>query len=696
MDRIKTKIKPFYALIFKILMLKLIFKAESKINIEYIRVKSPLSILSIAAALRKYVFILTTFIVFLYMLTFTSVQPAFSANSGVIASNSTPVAAASQNKAAALYKKAYNYYKSKQYGKSCRLLKFILNNYSLNKLNDAKVYFLLGKIYFLNNDFLVAKPYFQHIIFKEPDYAKIYSVVYFMAKCDFNLKNKRRSVRDFKFLVKKTEEKIKAGKRLNYMKMLHLKSLIYLGASYEESDNIKNAVKILNNKKLRRILSKNAFLLTRGNNFNKIYLNYLINTKSDFKKALLVLNIKHLFKPYKKDLCYKNYFEGLIFLKRKQYAFASKDFKISLKYCGKNYYYNISMLKYGESLIGENKTNTIQTGLKLVGFESENIDYPSIQLSALKYLFKYYSMLNNYNKSFNYISRILFDFQNSLRNKKKYQKIVSKLLYKAMKNNFLKHLYNKALKMYKHKSFLLGKHNLNSNIYYMLSKIYFKKGNTKQAIYYANKYYNRNKNINSLYYSADVYYMTKNYKHSLKLANEIKLPLIKNKVLFNKVLNLKIQDNKRLGLKKNMLKLLNKNLNRLEGKEYVKTLYRLAMSCYNSGLTDKSLHYFSLLLNNSLAKKEPAVITSGYYHSGIMYYKLKQFDNALRYFTKAYKMQPSGKHFQYELSQIGYIYLKNKNYKKAFKYYDILKKSSSSQFYKNLAKSMLQAIKLKN
>ena len=230
----------------------------------------------------------------------------------------------------------------------------------------------------------------------------------------------------------------------------------------------------------------------------------------------------------------------------------------------------------------------------------------------------------------------------------------------------------------------------------MLSKIYFKKGNAKQAIHYANKYYNRNKNINSLYYLADIYYMTKNYKHSLKLANKIKLPLIKNKVLFNKVLNLKIQDNKRLGLKKNMLKLLNKNLNRLKGKEYVKTLYRLAMSCYNSGSTDKSLHYFSLLLSNSFAKKEPAVINSGYYHSGIMYYKLKQFDNALRYFTKAYKMQPAGKHFQYELSQIGYIYLKNKNYKNALKYYEILKKNSSSQFYKNLAKSMLQAIKLKS
>ncbi len=676
--RIKKKIKLFYLPIFNISIFKLIFKlifgAADFVDAKY------------ASAA----------IIFLYVLTFMSVQPAFGANNGIIASNSAPAAAASQNNASALYKKADNYYKSKQYGESCRLLKFILDNYSLNKLNDAKVYFLLGKVYFLNNDFLVAKPYFQHIIFKEPDYSKIYSVVYFMAKCDFNLKNKRRSVRDFKFLVKRTEEKIKAGKRLKYMKRLHLKSLIYLGVSYEESGNIKNADKILNNKKLRRILSKNAFLLTRGNNFNKIYLNYLINTKSDFKKALLVLDIKHLFKPYKKDLCYKNYFKGLLFLKRKQYASASKDFKISLKYCGKNYYYNISMLKYGESLIGENKTNTIQTGLKLVNFESENINYPSIQLSALKYLFKYYLLLNNYNKSFNYINKILFNFQNSLRNKKKYQKIASKLLYKVMKNNFLKHRYNKALKTYKRKSFLIRKHNLNPDIYYMLSKIYIKTGNAKQAIYYANKYYNRNKNINSLYHLAHVYYTVKNYKHSLKLADEIKLPLIKNKVLFNKVLNLKILDNKRLDLKKNLLKLLNENLNRLKGKEYVNTLYRLAMSDYNSGLTVQSLHYFSLLLGNKLAKKEPALMDSGYYHSGIMCYKLKQFNNALRYFKKAYKIQPAGKHFQYELSQIGYIYLKNKNYKKALKYYGILRKNSSSSFYKNLAKSMLQAIKLKS
>jgi len=180
------------------------------------------------------------------------------------------------------------------------------------------------------------------------------------------------------------------------------------------------------------------------------------------------------------------------------------------------------------------------------------------------------------------------------------------------------------------------------------------------------------------------------------LEDKIKLHLIKNKILFNKILNLKIQDNKKLGLKKNMLKLLNENLNRLKGKEYVKTLYRLAMSDYNSGLTDKSLHYFSLLLNNNLAKKEPAMVNSGYYHSGIMYYNLKQFKNALRYFIKAYKLQPNGKHFQYELSQIGYIYLKNKNYKNALKYYGILEKNGSSSFYKNLAKSMIRAIKLKS
>jgi tetratricopeptide (TPR) repeat protein len=692
MNRIKTKIKFFFVLI----IFKLILNTAKSVSAIY-KPAGIKSAIFTSAVLRALFIILIFFIAFLYMPAYTHAPRAFafSINSGVTANNNN-IAAASQNKVAILYKKAYNYFKSKQYVKSRQLLKFILNNYSLNKLNDANVYFLLGKIYFINKDFLIAKTYFQHIIFKEPDYTKIYSVVYFMAKCDFNLKNKRRSVRDFKFLVKKTEEKIKAGKRLDYMKRLHLKSLIYLGESYEKAGNIKNAVKILTTKKLRSILSKDVFLLTRGNSFNKIYLIYLINTKSDFKKALLVLNIKHLFKPHKKDLCYKNYFEGLIFLKSKQYVFASRDFSNSFKSCGKNYYYNLSMLKYGESLIGENKTNIILTGLKLINFESDNIDYPSIQLSALKYLFNYYFIVNNYNKSFNYISRMLFNFQNGLNNKKKYQKIASKLLYKIMKNNFLKHQYNKSLKIYKRRAFLLEKHNLTPDIYYILSKIYLKKGNTKQAIYYANKYYDRNNNIYSLYYLANVYYKAKDYKHSLKLANKIKLPIIKNKILFNKLLNLKIQDNKKLGLKKNMLKLLSENLNRLKGKQYVKTLYLVAMNDYNNGLIAQSLHYFSLLLNNELAKKEPSIINSGYYHSGIMCYKLKQFKSALRYFTKAYNMLPAGKHFQYELSQIGYIYLKNKNYKYALKYYKKLEKNGSSSFYKNLAKSMVQAIKLKS
>ncbi|MHB1680798.1 MAG: tetratricopeptide repeat protein [bacterium] len=634
-----------------------------------------------------FLFIFVIFAVFIpvfYLFAFIPAHKAFSASN---AGNSQ------HQEAAILYKKAKGYYKSKQYLKACSLLKFILNNYPLNKLNNAKTYFLLGKIYFYGNDFLIAKSYFQHIIFKYPDYSKIYSVVYYMAKCDFNLKNIRRSVRDFKFLTKKTKEKIKADNNLRYMKKLNLKSLIYLGISYAEAKKNKNAVKILSDKKLRYIFNNDNFLLTRGNKFNEIYLNYLVNIKSDFKKALLVLNIKNLFKPDKKDLCYKNYFEGLIFLKLKKYAFASKDFRNSLKVCGTYYYHNISILKYGESLIGENKT---KAGLKLVNFESENINYPSIQLSALKYLFKYYFAKKNYNKSFNYLSRILFNFQTGLKNKKKYLKIASKLLYRAINNYFSKHQYNKAIKIYGRKSFLIGKNNLNPDIYYMLSKIEYNKGNIKKAIFYANKYYNKKNNTNSLYYLANIYYKAKKYKHSLKLANMIKLPLIKNKILFNEVLNLKIKDNKKLGLRKDTLNILKENLNRLKGKEYIKTLYQLAVGDYSAGLMNKSLHYFNIIIKNNYAKKELNILNSSFYYSGIIYYKLKEFKNALFNFQYAYKLQPAGKHFQYELSQIGYIYLKNKNYKNALKYYGKLEKNGSSSFYKNLAKSMIQAIKLKN
>lgn len=230
----------------------------------------------------------------------------------------------------------------------------------------------------------------------------------------------------------------------------------------------------------------------------------------------------------------------------------------------------------------------------------------------------------------------------------------------------------------------------------MLSKIEFNKGNIKKAIYYANKYYNNKTNINSLYYLANIYYKAKKYKHSLKLANMIKLPLIKNKILFNKALNLKIEDNKKLGLKKDTLNILKENLNMLKGKEYVKTLYLLAVDDYNDGMISKSLHYFNVIIKNNYAKKESDILDSSFYYSGIIYYKLKEFKNALFNFKNAYRLQPAGKHFQYELSQIGYIYLKNKNYKNALKYYGKLEKNGSSSFYKNLAKSMAQAIKLKN
>jgi Uncharacterized protein conserved in bacteria len=210
-------------------------------------------------------------------------------------------------KALMLYRKAVEYYNVGDLGSALNGVKFILDNEPLRKTFSSDVYYLYGKILYKYRDFFMAKPYFQRIIYKNPDYKKIYDVIFYMARCDFNLKNYRRSIRDFDFLLKKTEK----GAGLND------RSLIYLTLSYAAYRKVKEANKLFNEDDVKTILKKIEYLKKRGNYFKSVYLNYLIKYRNNLSDALIILNNKNLFYPKEKDLCYKYYFEGLIFLKEK-------------------------------------------------------------------------------------------------------------------------------------------------------------------------------------------------------------------------------------------------------------------------------------------------------------------------------------------------------------------------------------------
>ncbi len=585
-------------------------------------------------------------------------------------------------KALMLYRKAAAYYNAGNLRSALSRVKFILDNYPLRKTFSSDVYYLYGKILYKYRDFFMAKPYFQRIIYKNPDYKKIYDVIFYMARCDFNLKNYRRSIRDFDFLLKKTEK----GAGLND------RSLIYLTLSYAAYRKVKEANKLFNEDSVSTILKKIEYLKKRGNYFKSVYLNYLIKYRNNLSDALIILNNKNLFYPKEKDLCYKSYFEGLVFLKEKKYAAAQNLFANSSKYCS-DYYYHASKLYYGISLIKQNNP----AGLKYIKDESLETDYPEIKLSALKFLAEFYKKNKKYETSLEYLKRILFNYRLPEKGMAIYEKSASDLLFKIIKNMYKHNDFKNPFKIMEKMEFLIPNKFINPEIYLYLAKIKLKKNDKKGAEAYAKKYYDLSKNINSKLFLASVYYEAGKYKKSLLLLSGVPFKSANKTAAKNGIINLKIELYKKLNYKSRLINLLKGSIDILHGLEKIKNLYLLAVYEYNQNNMKTASIYFNDVVKNGHSKKRgyENILYGTYYYLGLINYKFHNYTASLLDFKKGYALDKSGRHFQYELSQIAFIYLKDLNNRtQALKYYEKLNRNAVSGIYKSLAASMISAINL--
>lgn len=107
--------------------------------------------------------------------------------------------------------------------------------------------------------------------------------------------------------------------------------------------------------------------------------------------------------------------------------------------------------------------------------------------------------------------------------------------------------------------------------------------------------------------------------------------------------------------------------------------------------------YFNDILKNrnTNAQNYKKIMYGAYYYLGLINYKFGNFKASLLYFKKGYGLNKTGGHFQYELSQIAYIYMKNlNNGAEALKYYNLLERNAVSSTYKSLASSMVSAINM--
>ena len=587
-------------------------------------------------------------------------------------------------KAALMYQKALNDYKTGRFVPAYRRLKFILNNYETGKTLSSEVYFLCGKILYRQGNFYMAKPYFQRIIYKNPDYKKIYNVIFYMARTDFNLKNYRRSIRDFDFLLSKSQ---KGGR-------LYDRSLIYLTLSYASCGRTKSADNLYEKDDVKRILKKIIYLKKRNNYFKSAYLDYLINHKGDLSGALLILNNNDLFTPKKKDRCYKAYYKGLIAYKEKKYPVALYYFVRSSKYCS-GYYYKSGLVYYGMALAGQKNP----AGIKYIERGTSEIGYPGIKLKSLKFIAGYYGKENKPDEELKYLKRILFDFPYMPEKEKiEIEKRASGLIYNIIKKDYKNKSFDYAFASLGRIEFLITPKYIDPETYLYLSKIKLKEKDRKAALIYAEKYNALDNSPRSRYFLADIYFKSADYKKSFSLINSINLKNIKNLKLRNKIINLKLKLYKKLNNRDGYIALLKTSIDMLPPEDRIKNLYFLGREEFGKNDLKAAAAYFNEAVKNNYAKEKnnADILCETYYYLGLISYSNKNYRLSLEYFKKSYELNPSGTHFQYELSQIAYIYMKYlKNKALALKYYTILEKNAASSTYKSLAASMISAINIK-
>lgn len=581
------------------------------------------------------------------------------------------------------YKKALSLYKANDIIDAYNETKFILDNYEMGKTLNCNVNFLMGRVLYKMNYFFGAKPYFQAIIHSDPDYKDIYRVIFYMAKCDFNMKNYRRSIRDFYYLSKKT------GKGSE----LYDKSLAYLAMSYASCGRNAEADKILNNPDAKKILKNLLFIGKRETYFKLVYLSYLINHKKDFAGAISLLAYEKLFVSPDNNKCYKPYFYGEIALGKKEYGKASGFFANSSNYC-KERYYRKSLLYYGISSAG---LNNYPDAVKYIKMSMDNIDFPKTRLKAMESLADIYASTKKPDYEIKAIKRILFDYPYLPETENaEWQKKGAGLLNSIVKKDYGNKEYDKALKSVRRIEFLLSKQYINPETYFYLAKIEQDKNDIKKALVYAKKYNDTSKTSDSAYFLADAYYKNKEYKESLGELNTINEKSLNGNELAQKITGLKLRLYKLLETPKNYINLLKSSLNSIPLSERMKSVFFLGKHEYNSGNLKPAGNYFNMVVSQGKhGDGNEAELYGAYYYLGLINYSYRNYKASLEYFKKGYELNPSGKNFEYELSQIAYIYLKFlNNRKEALKYYGLLEQKASSDTYKTLASSMIAAINM--
>ena len=599
-----------------------------------------------------------------------------------ISANGAPMPVSPE--AGPMYKKALADYKSGDMAGAYEKTNFILDNYISGKMLNCDVHYLLGRALFKMGHFFEAKPYFQKIISADPDYKDIYGVIFYMAKSDFNMKNHRRSIRDFYFLLQKTEK----GSEL------YDKSLVYLTLSYASSGRYKEADKLYAEDDVKTILKKMTFLKTRNNYFKLVYLDYLIKHRKDLRGAMLVLNYDNLFAAAKDDDCYKAYYDGQTALEGKKYSAAQHFFAESSKSCSGRYYQN-SILYYGIASAG---LKDYAGGIKYVKSALGALDYPGTRLEALKFLANFYGGQNKPETEIKYVKRILFNYPYLPETiETEWRKKAAGLLGAIIKKDYKSGKNKDAFKSLRSIGFLIPSEYMEPEINLYLSKIRLKEGNLKEALSYAEKYNESSQSPASEYYIADICYKSKDYKKSLAYLNRIDLKKPRDIKLIKKIAGLRLELYKRLGMNGNYVKLLKSSIGSLPQEDKIKGMYFLGTYEYNGKNLRAADFYFRQVIKNAHAgeNKNKDILYGTYYYLGLINYSFGNYKAALEYFKNGYDLNPSGTDFEYELSQIAYIYLRRLNDSAlALKYYNLLEQNASSATYKSLASTMIAAINM--
>ncbi|MEW5692123.1 MAG: tetratricopeptide repeat protein [Candidatus Hydrogenedentota bacterium] len=487
---------------------------------------------------------------------------------------------------------------------------------------------------------------FEDFLKKYPETAISDDALFWLAMAYWRNNNIEKAIQNFNDYL----DKYPAEKYTEY-------TISYLGLIYFENNMIDSGIKTMN-VLLDKFPDNTIVADALFNSGVKLY------NDNRFDIALNIFDILARVKADKNFMSKVKYYEGLAYLKKKDYDKADIKLKEILDLKPED----TIIFASGMFLRGEIEYNKGNYKKALEYYEKILQDFGDVSsvIPGVYYSLGWtYSQLKEYRRGADYFLRLFKEFPQDKNTPHSLFRASNLLLQLGEMDESIK-ILEELIVRYEESSLL-------SEAYYTLGYLYYNKGDYLTAKNIFLKLYSISKNIDkenekrALYMLGESFYKLRNYNTTIqytslyldKYSNE---PMLLSKVLMTRAWAYKELEDYEPALKDYQTII---NIDATTTK--TEAIFRMGEIYYNKKNWDKAKEYFTDLINNY---KDSEFVEHSYFARGLCYLKLKMFKESIADFLKLIELYPDSEHRDDAYMDIGWAYFRTEQYENAILYFD--------------------------